>query len=155
MYSIHLLTAASSGTACVTRVMNTAFSTQITVHKHLHDAIIVLGDAWFLSLSLMNMQNWCQPHSQARHKGQIEAAQMRALRRIKGVSRMDRVRNVDIRGRLKQEGVLDMVKKRQQNWKQKVEEMSNNRVTKKIYDGEIPGRRPRGRPRKRWSCNFD
>ena len=72
----------------------------------------------------------------------IEAAQMRALRRIEGVSRMDRVRNVDIRGRLKQEGVLDMVKKRQQNWKQKVEEMSNSRVTKKIYDGEIPGRRP-------------
>ena len=86
---------------------------------------------------------------QARHKGQIEAAQMRALRRIEGVSRMDRMRNVDIRGRLKQEGVLDMVKKRQQNWKQKVEEMSNNRVTKKIYDGEITGRRPRGRPRKR------
>ena len=49
-----------------------------------------------------------------------------------------------------------MVKKRQQNWKQKVdEEMSNNRVIKKICDGEIPGRRPRGRPRKRWSCNFD
>ena len=92
---------------------------------------------------------------QARHKGQIEAAQMRALRRKEGVSRMDRVRNVDIRGRLKQEGVLDMVKKRQQNWKQKVEEMSNNRVTKKIYDEEIPGRRPRGRPRKRWSYNFD
>ena len=63
---------------------------------------------------------------QARHKGQIEAAQMRALRRIEGVSRMDRVRNVDIKGRLKQEGVLDMVKKRQQNWKQKVEKMSNN-----------------------------
>ena len=51
---------------------------------------------------------------------------------------MDRVRNVDIRVRLKQEGVLDLMKKRQQNWKQKVEEMSNNRVTKKIYDGEIP-----------------
>ena len=80
---------------------------------------------------------------------------MRKLRRIEGVSRMDRVRNVDIRGRLKQEGVLDMVKKRQQNWKQKVEEMSNDRVTKKIYDGEIPGRRPQGRPRKRWKCNFD
>ena len=62
---------------------------------------------------------------------------MRALRSIEGVSRMDRVRNMDIRGKLKQEGVLDMVKKRQQNWKQKVEEMSNNRVAKKIYDGEI------------------
>ena len=80
---------------------------------------------------------------------------MRALRRIDGVSRIDRVRNVDIRGRLKQEEVLDMVKKQQQNWKQRVEEMSNNRVTKKIYGGEIPDRRPRGRPRKRSSCNFD
>ena len=79
---------------------------------------------------------------QARDKGQIEAARIRALRRIEGVSRMDRLRNVNIRGRLKQEGVLDMVKKRQQNWKQKVEEMSINRVTKKIYDREIPGRCP-------------
>ena len=51
---------------------------------------------------------------------------MRALRRVEGVSRMDRVRNVDIRDRLKQEVLLDMVKKRQQNWKQKVEEMSSN-----------------------------
>ena len=32
---------------------------------------------------------------------------------------------MDIRGRLKQEGVLDMVKKLQQNRKQKVEEMSD------------------------------
>ena len=79
---------------------------------------------------------------------------MRALRRIEGGSRMDSVRNVDIRGRLKQEGVLDMVKKRQQNCKQNVAEMSNNRGPNKIYDGEIPGRRPRGRPRKRWSCDF-
>ena len=45
---------------------------------------------------------------------------------------MDRARNVDVRGRLKQEGMLDIVKKWQQNWKQKVE-MSNNRVTKKNY----------------------
>ncbi len=81
---------------------------------------------------------------QARHKGRIEAMQMRVLRRIE-----------EVRGRLKQEGVLDTVKKRQQNWKQRVEEMSTNRVTKRIYDGEIPGRRPQGRPRKKWSCNFD
>ena len=92
---------------------------------------------------------------QARHKGRIEAMQMRVFRRIEGVSRLDRVRNADLRCRLKQEGVLDTVKKRQQNWKQRVEEMSTNGVIKKIYDEEIPGRRPQGRPRKRWSCNFD
>ena len=43
---------------------------------------------------------------QAMHKGRIEAMQMRVLRRIEGGSRLDRVRNVDLRGRLKQEGVL-------------------------------------------------
>ena len=45
--------------------------------------------------------------------------------------------NVDPRGRLKQEGVLDKVKKRQQNWKQMVEEISTKRLTKKIYNGNI------------------
>ena len=34
---------------------------------------------------------------------------MRALRWIDGVSRLDRIRNVDLRGRLRQEGVLDLV----------------------------------------------
>ena len=43
---------------------------------------------------------------------------------------------------MKQEGVLDKVKKRQQNWKQRVEEISTKRLTKKIYNGNIPGRHP-------------
>ena len=47
---------------------------------------------------------------------------------------MDRVRNVDLRGKLKQEGVLDTVKKRQQNWKQRVEEMSNNKVLRSMME---------------------
>ena len=33
---------------------------------------------------------------QARHKGRIQAMQVRVLRWIEGVSRVDRVRNVDI-----------------------------------------------------------
>ena len=42
---------------------------------------------------------------------------MNVLRRIEGVSRLDRVRNVDVREKLRQEGVLDMVKSRQEKWK--------------------------------------
>ena len=38
---------------------------------------------------------------------------MNVLRRIGGVSRLDRVRNVDAREKLRQEGVLDIVKSRQ------------------------------------------
>ena len=55
---------------------------------------------------------------QARHKGHIQAMQMRVLRWIEGVSRLDRVRNVNIRSRLGQEEVVDMVTRRQQEWKQ-------------------------------------
>ena len=69
---------------------------------------------------------------QARPKGRIQATQMRVLRWIEGVSRLDRVRNVDIRSRLGQEGVADMLLRLQQEWKQGVEEMSDGRVTKMV-----------------------
>ena len=72
---------------------------------------------------------------------------LNVLRRIEGVSRLDRVRNVDIREKLRQEGVLDMVKSRQEKWKIRMEEMSLERTTKKIFVGEMKGKRPRGRPR--------
>ena len=57
---------------------------------------------------------------------------MNVLRRIEGVSRLDRVRNVYVREKLRQEGVLDMVKSRQERWKIRMEEMSLERTTKKI-----------------------
>ena len=57
---------------------------------------------------------------QARHKGRIQAAQMKVLRWIEGVTRLDRIRNVDLRGRLRQEGNLDLVNRRQQKWKAKI-----------------------------------
>ena len=47
-------------------------------------------------------------------KSRVQATQMRVLRRIEGVSRVDRVRNVDIRLRLGQEGILDVVRRRQE-----------------------------------------
>ena len=46
--------------------------------------------------------------------GSIQATQMRVLRWIEGVSRLNRIRNVDLRGRLRQEGVLDLVNRWQQ-----------------------------------------
>ena len=56
---------------------------------------------------------------------------MRVLRRIEGVSRVDRVRNVDMRLRLGQEGILDVVR-RQEKWKNRLEEMNDDRTTKTL-----------------------
>ena len=66
--------------------------------------------------------------------------QMRIMRRIEGVTKLDKIRNVDLRDRLKQGGVLDLVKGRQQRWKQRLEEMDDRRITKRVYDNEIAGR---------------
>ena len=66
---------------------------------------------------------------------------MRVLRWIEGVSKLNRVRNVDIRSRLGQEGVADMVMRRQQEWKQRVEKMNDGKVAKMVYNGD--GKRPR------------
>ena len=62
---------------------------------------------------------------------------MNVLRRIEGVRRLDRVRNGYVREWLQQEGVLDMVKSRQEKWKIRMEEMSLERITKKIFVGEM------------------
>ena len=49
---------------------------------------------------------------------------------IEGVCRLDRVRNVDIREKLQQERVLDMLKSRQEKWKARLENMSTERTTR-------------------------
>lgn len=77
---------------------------------------------------------------QTRHKGRAEAAQMRMMRQIEGMTRLDKIRNVDLRNRLKQGGVLDMVKGRQHTWKQRLEKMDDSRITRSVYVGEVAGR---------------
>ena len=62
----------------------------------------------------------------------VQAIQMSVLRRIQGVSRMDRIRNEDIRQRLGQEGILDLIRRRQEIWKCRLEEMSSERTTRKF-----------------------
>ena len=89
-----------------------------------------------------------------KQQSKVQATQMNVLRRIEGVNRLDRVRNADIRERLNQEGVLDLVKRRQESWKGRLEEMSYEKTTKKVFVGEMEGNRPRGRPRLRWIDNF-
>ena len=60
------------------------------------------------------------------------------------MSRVDRVRNEDIRDPLGQVAVVDMMKDKQLRWKEKLEEMDGSRLVKQVYEGDIAGRRPRG-----------
>ena len=64
----------------------------------------------------------------------MQATQIRVLRRIEGVNKVDRARNEVIRERLGQEGILDLVKRRQEKWLTRLQEINNinNRTTKEV-----------------------
>ena len=93
---------------------------------------------------------WLSKHLQSR----VQATQMNVLRRIEGVNRLDRVRSVDVREKLCQASALDMVKTRKEKWKARMEEMSRERTTRKIFEDEMLGKRPTGGPRMRYVHNI-
>ena len=85
-----------------------------------------------------------------REKQRVQAAEMRVLRKIAGVKRIDHVRNDDIRTQLGEEGIVEQVRRRREVWKKQVEEQVGS-ITEMVMSGVVPGKRPRGRPRKQWS----
>ena len=54
---------------------------------------------------------------------------------------MDRVRNVEIREELKQEGVLEKLRRSQVKWGEALAEMGSERLVRRVYKAEIEGRR--------------
>ena len=90
---------------------------------------------------------------QEEEKSRLQATEMRVLRKITGVSRLDHIRNETVRERLGLEPVLKKVERRREYWKEKVESRMGS-VVEKVLTGEGVGKRPRGRPRKRWRDPF-
>ena len=90
-----------------------------------------------------------------RSESKITAAEMRCLRMIKGVTRMDRVRNTDIRMELGVESVVEVVQRGQLRWYGHVMRMEEHRYPARFLRWTPVGRRPRGRPRKRWKENVE
>ena len=60
---------------------------------------------------------------------------MKVLRKIEGVTRLDRMRNVDIRKR-RHASVLDAVRRRQERWRFRLKESSGERSFRQRYGGE-------------------
>ena len=81
---------------------------------------------------------------------QIQAAEMKTLRLILGVTRRDRIRNTVIRERLGVEPVLDTVEKSRLRWYGHVQRMPADEYPKHYLNWTPQGRRPVGRPRMRW-----
>uniref|UniRef100_A0A8D8UV89 Endonuclease-reverse transcriptase n=1 Tax=Cacopsylla melanoneura TaxID=428564 RepID=A0A8D8UV89_9HEMI len=80
----------------------------------------------------------------------MQAAEMKFLRSIAGKTRRDRVRNTDIRRTLKIECLEETMRNRRLRWFGHMKRMSSERLPRKMYEMEMEGVRPRGRPRYRY-----
>jgi hypothetical protein len=80
----------------------------------------------------------------------LEAAEMRFLRSVTGYTRLDKIRNEDIRQELKISGIQDVRLKYKRNRINHLDRMDNTRLPKYAFTYKPRRRRNRGRPRKRW-----
>lgn len=83
-------------------------------------------------------------------KSRVESTEMRVLRLIEGVTRRDRLRNSKVREDLGVTGILTVIERQQLRWYGHVRRMDGQRLPARWFDWQPDGRRPAGRPRKRW-----
>ena len=81
----------------------------------------------------------------------ITAAEMRFLRKVQGVTLLDRNRSEDIRNNLSQKPLYFIIKDRKTNWKNHLQRMDYERLLKKVLSYKAKGKRPIERPMKRRS----
>ena len=116
---------------------NISLATKVTVYETLVIPVFLYGS-----------ECWKLRKSDERKIGSIE---MGWLRRILGVSRIQRLRNDFIRSKLKQEETLcEKIEKKRLRWFGHVERMEDNRLPHRALHCYIEGTRSRGRPKKTW-----
>jgi hypothetical protein len=84
------------------------------------------------------------------HVKKLEVAEMRCLRAIRGVTRRERMRNIDIRQELKVTELREKIRESRLRWYGHVKRMEAKELVRWAMERKEPGTRSRGRPRKRW-----
>ena len=113
----------------------------IKVKKFLYEGVIVPtalygAEAW----GMRSAERW-----------KVNVNEMKCLRSLVGVSRMDRVMNEEVRRRAGIEMELaSRADQRVLRWFGHVERMDDYRMTRKVLMAEVSGGRVRGRPRFGW-----
>ena len=85
-----------------------------------------------------------------RTRSRVEAAEMRVLRMIAEVSRLEKRRSAEIREELRVESVLILVERRWLSWFGHLKRMEGTRYPARFFELRPRGKRPSGRPRQRW-----
>lgn len=110
--------------------------TKMNVYKTIFRPILTYGsETWTLS---------------NRMKKKLEATEMKYLRRVKGSTLMDKVRNTQIREELEIKPVTEFVEKRQLSWWGHLQRMDRDRPVRQVWEARMTGKRNRGRPKETW-----
>ena len=96
---------------------------------------------------LYSSETWPMKRAQERR---MEVAEMRMLRWMCGVTRRDRIKNAYIRGTVKVTEITKKMQERRLRWFGHVMRKEEESVCRRVMNMEVPGKRRRGRPKKRW-----
>ena len=80
----------------------------------------------------------------------LDAAEMRMLRCMSGVTKLDRIRNERIRGTTKVREISKKVQESRLEWYGHAVRRVDEYVGKRVVGMKVPGKRRRGRPKRRW-----
>lgn len=108
---------------------------------------LTLYKTYFIPILTYAAETWTMGE---REESQIQAAEMRFLRSMVGMTKRDRIRNTIIREMLGVEKLGDKMGRTRLRWYGHMKRMTEERMPRRIYEGSFEGSRRRGRPRKRW-----
>lgn len=111
--------------------------TKISVYKAIYRPVLTYGcESWVLTKN---------------QKSKIQAIEMRYLRRTKGITRKDRIRNQQVREELGvTKSVLEFIEQRQLSWWGHLQRLDSKRPVKQIWEAKPDQKRGRGRPKETW-----
>ena len=88
-------------------------------------------------------------------KSQIQSMEMKFLRRVMGITKMDRIRNVEVRKELDIEPIVNKIERNQLRWYGHLIRMDRETPVKSVWESRVQHKRPRGRPTVTWNENIE
>ena len=108
--------------------------------------------AVFVPILTYGHESWVMTE---RMRSQVQASEMRFLRRIEGVTLFNKVRSSEIRKSRNIEPLLLQIERSQLRWFGHVSRMPQERLPKQALFAKANGKRPVGRPRTRWTDHIE
>nr|CAH7716818.1 unnamed protein product [Callosobruchus chinensis] len=114
-----------------------SIGTKLKVYKTIVIPVLLWGsESWVLTKSM---------------KQKLQVMEMKFLRKIKGVTRTDRLKKEDIRNELGVEPVWSLIERNQLKWFGHMCRMDNSRQIRKVWECKTMPNRRRGRPTTSWN----